>query len=169
MTYQTSICIASYIRLLNRDGSPIANRSYQNFLISETRAWEGASYLFAPFAIDGDQVSSVAAGSRAVLVAPANVLTQSLAAEACLNRWLLQVKLVVLSCSENATFPTWTELSTIATDIWLCATYRGSRSDGSVQMELVAPLDAVEALTPSCVLQQYQVGNLPVTGNILVG
>ena len=168
MTYQTGFSIAAYLRFLNRDGQAVGNAAYQNFFIAETRPWQDVDYAFAPFAIDGDQVSNATAGSRGTLVAPSNMLTQAIVAQAALERWLAEVKFVAVIPTEAEGTPVFQEVSTIAADLWVCAGYRLSRSDGSVQMELASPLDAVEARTPVCILQDYQVGSLPVTGSLLL-
>lgn len=149
-------------------GIAFPTRAYQNFFVSETRSWEGVNYLFAPFSIDGDFVSNISTGSRSVLVAPANLLTQAIAAEAAMERWLLEIKYVFVTGVQGTEEIAWSESSTVANDIWLCSGYRASHGDGSVQIELSSPLDAVEARTPNCVLQEWQVGSLPVSGSLLL-
>lgn len=168
MSYLEGLTLANYATFRTSDGQPIGNRSYQNFFIAEPRTWNGRVYQFAPFSIDGEQVSNALAGSRATLVAPSNVLTQAFMAEAALNRWLLQVDFVVILVQEGAVAPIPSEASVIASDLWMCSGYRSSDADGSVQMELASSLDAVEARTPNCVLQDWQVGSLPVTGVLLL-
>jgi hypothetical protein len=66
-------------------------------------------------------------------------------------------------------------VSTIATDLWVCSGYRQvvpvvseNDNDQAITLELIAPLNAVEARTPNCVLQDWQVGSLPVTGVLLL-
>lgn len=166
----STLSIGSYFRFLNRAGAAITNRAYQNFFISESRTWESVNYVFAPVAFDGNLVSNALANSRATLVAPANLITQAVCAEAARERWLLEIKYVVLTPTENAaSAPSWTETSTLATDLWVCSGYTRPMSNGGVlQLELTSPLDAVEARTPNCILQDWQVGSLPVTGSLLL-
>ena len=172
--YAEGITIATYALFRTRDGLALTNRCYQNFFISEQRTWEGNAYVFAPFGIQGDLANNASESSAATVVLPANLLSVSLAAEAALNRWLLEVKYVLIGPAVS-TQPTFTEVSTIATDLWVCSGYRQvvpvvseNDSDQAITLELISPINAVEARTPNCVLQDWQVGSLPVTGNVLL-
>jgi hypothetical protein len=174
MGYAEGITIASYALFRTRDGLAINNRAYQDFFIGQSRTWEENIYLFAPFAIQGELASSAADASAATIVMPPNILTVALAAEAALNRWLLEVKYVQIGAAAT-TQPDFTEISTIATDLWVCSGYRvvvpivaEDESEQAVTLELISPINAVEARTPNCVLQDWQVGSLPVTGNVLL-
>ena len=168
MAITAQITIASYIRFTNQAGVPIGGRAYQNYFLEETRTWEGVSYPFAPFAIDGAQVSSALSNSSAVVIMPTNLITKAVAAEAALGRWLLELKYVVLTPAAGSPEPVWTETSTLSTDLWVCTGLSDSSSDQVVQLELASPLDAVEARTPNCILLDWEVGSLPFTGNVLL-
>jgi hypothetical protein len=171
MTYQTGLTIANYVHFLNSIGEPITNRSYQNFHIAETRLWEGVSYKFAPFGFNGDQISSAAETTRASLVAPSNRLTQAVFSEAALAKpypWMVEIKYVLNTPTEETLEPVWNETTTIATEIWVCVGFTVSRADGAVQLDLASPLDAVEARTPNLFLRDYMVGSLPVTGSLIL-
>lgn len=174
MAYAEGITIASYALFRDRDGVAITNRAYQQFFIGEQRTWEGYAYIFAPFGIQGEIASNAADASAATIVLPPNILSVALAAEAALNRWLLEVKYVLIGAAVG-TQPTYAEISTIATDLWVCSGYRQvvpvvseNDNDQAITLELISPINAVEARTPNCVLQDWQVGSLPVTGNVLL-
>jgi hypothetical protein len=174
MAYAEGITIATYALFRQRDGVAIINRAYQNFFIAESRNYENSLYLFAPFGIQGDLVSNASESSTATIVLPANLLSVALAAEAALNRWLLEVKYVLIGPAVDIQ-PVFTEVSTIATDLWVCSGYRQvvpvvaeEENEQAITLELISPINAVEARTPNCVLQDWQVGSLPVTGSILL-
>lgn len=174
MAYAEDIVIGTYALFRDRDGLAIANRAFQNFFIAEDRTWEGNVYKFAPYGIQGDLASNAAESSAATIVLPANVLSVSLAAEAALSRWLLEVKYVLVAPTAGQQ-PVFTEVSTIAQDLWVCAGYRQvvpivaeQEGEQAITLDLISPVNAVEARTPNCVLQDWQVGSLPVTGNLLL-
>jgi hypothetical protein len=170
MAYAEGITIASYLQFCDRAGVAINGKAFQNFFIAETRAWNGAAYQFAPFGIQGDLISNANATSTATIVLPLNLLTVAVASEAALNRWLLYVKYVLIGAT-GGPVPGFTEQSLIAEDLWVCSGYRQvtpvvSEEDNeqAITLELISPLNAVEARAPNCVLQDWQVGSLPVTG-----
>jgi hypothetical protein len=176
MAYAEGIVIGTYVLFRDRDGVAITSRAYQNFFIAESRNYENSLYLFAPFGIQGDLASNASDSSTATIVLPANALSVSLAAEAALNRWLLEAKYVLIGPTVTVGGqPVFTEVSTIATDLWVCSGYRQvvpvvaeEENEQAITLELISPINAVEARTPNCVLQDWQVGSLPVTGNVLL-
>jgi hypothetical protein len=174
MAYAEGIVIGTYVLFRDRDGVAISNHAFQNFFIAEDRTWEGIVYEFAPYGIQGDLASNASDSSAATIVLPANVLSVSIAAEAALNRWLLEAKYVLISPTTGQQ-PVFAEASTIAQDLWVCAGYRQvvpvvgeNDNEQAITLELISPINAVEARTPNCVLQDWQVGSLPVTGNVLL-
>jgi len=174
MAYSEGIAVASYLQFCDRAGVAIEGKAFQNFFIAETREWNGGSYQFAPFGIQGDLISNANATSTATIVLPANLLTVAVASEAALNRWLLYVKYVLINVSSDKA-PVFVEQSLIAEDLWVCSGYRQvvpvvseNDNDQAITLELISPLNAVEARTPNCVLQDWQVGSLPVTGVLLL-
>ena len=174
MAYLEGLTIGTYLQFRDRDGAAIANRRYQNFFIAETRNWNGGAYQFAPFGIQGDLISNASSTSTATIVLPANLLSVAVASEAALNRWLLSVQYVLIGVGTGPV-PTFAEQSTIAEDIWVCSGYRQvtpvvaeEDNEQAITLELISPINAVEARTPNCVLQDWQVGSLPVTGVLLL-
>jgi hypothetical protein len=169
MTYPTGGTYANYMQFLTPDGTPIPNRAYQNHFIGQSRFWDGALYAFAPVAIGGDLISNAQASSRASVAMAPNIITQAVAAEAALNRWLLSVRYVALNLIEELPVPRWLEVATIAEDLWMCSGYTTNRGENAaVILELASPLDAVDARSPNCLLQSSQVGALPTTGTVLL-
>lgn len=173
------LAVAQYISFYAPDGQPLTPagvRDYQNFFIGETRSWGGVTYLYAPFVIGGDISTEGSQNGDAELLAPANLLTGAVLWEAAQNRFLLDIKTVML----NGAVPgspdgavTWTEQVTVASEVWCCDGM--SYSDdvpgetdalATVILRLTSPLNAVTGQAPTRRLRDDQVGALPASGGI---
>lgn len=168
-----------YIEFLGPQGqalTPAGVRAYQNFFIGETRAFGGINYQFAPFAISGDISTEGAINGEAELLAPANLLTGGVLWESVQQRFLLQIRTVLLTATPpgDATgIPTWSEAGTLSCDVQICdgLAYTDAVPGESDQvpvfaLKLTSPLSAVIGTSPTRRLTAAQVGALPSSGGI---
>jgi len=173
------LAVAQYISFYAPDGQPLSPagvRNYQNFYIGETRNWEGATYLYAPFVIGGDISTEGSQNGDAELLAPANLLTGTVLWEAAQSRFLIDIKTVLLNGAVPGTSDgavTWTEQATVASDVW-CSDAMSYTDDipgetealATVILRLTSPLNAVAGQAPTRRLRDDQVGALPASGGI---
>lgn len=173
------LAIGYYVQFLAPDGqrlSPVGVRSYQNFFISEVRAWNGGTYVYAPFVVSGDLSTEGSDNGEAEILAPANMLTGAVFWEAAQDRFLVQVETVLLLGTPPVTpdgVVAWAEQATVACDIWCCdgMSYTDdipgeTESSATVLMRLTSPLNAVAGNAPTRRLRDDQVGALPASGGI---
>lgn len=155
------IAIGQYIRLKDFRGNYAPARAFQNFFVGETRTWEGVAYTFAPFGISGTTSSRNGDGVSGTLVSVPNDLTVGVTVEATLNRWLIEVRTVHITCTEDTAF---NESATLAIETWNIASF--SQESDKITLTLASPLDATKLQVPKRVLCQYLVGAVPATGTI---
>lgn len=155
------VAIGQYITFTDKCGNVVPGRAFQNFFVGETRSWEGTSYTFAPFGVSGNISSRNGDGSNATLVTIPNPLTVGMAIEAAILRWLVRIRTVNITCTENAPFQ---EAATLAVETWNISSY--SQDDEKITLALSSPLDATRLQVPNRVLSQYLVGAVPATGSI---
>lgn len=155
------IAIGQYIKIRDKEGTPIPDRTFQNFFVGETRLWEDTLYSFAPFVISGNTSSRNGDGVSATLVTVPNDLTVGITVEATIYQWMIEVKTVHITCSEGMPFQ---ESSTLAIETWNIASM--SQDNDKVTLTLASPLDATKLQVPKRVLSQFLVGGVPATGSI---
>jgi hypothetical protein len=158
-----AVAFAHYARFLDRTGSYIAGRSYQNFFVGETRTFDSVQYLFGPYGIAGLSSSRNGDSGQASLIATANEITVPLFSEAILNRWLLEVKTVSIIVAEATAF---TESTVIASEVWACT--GGSNDLERPTITLSSPLNAARQEIPGRILTRSMVGAIPPTGQIVI-
>lgn len=170
------IAVAQYIRFLTRKGEdldPVDARAYQNFHVAQSRTWQGHTYLFAPFAIGGEASGSAESNISSDLVLPANLMSGAAMFEAAKKRFMLEVKTVLLE--EIVGTPLrWTEISTLATQVWVATQFAYTddvpddlEGNAVVALSLSSPLNAVGSTAPNVRLRSRWVGSLPATGRLV--
>jgi hypothetical protein len=167
---------AYYIRFLSNSGTPVFQRFFQNFHIGQERIWEGSLYRFAPFSIGGDLATDGGLNGEGELIAPANLLSGSVLWESSQNRYLLEVKTVLVTGTapdERDQFVTWEETLTLSQDVFVCdslsytdAVPGEEEAFAVMALRLTSPLSAVSGTSPTRRLRDDQVGALPSSGGI---
>lgn len=157
--------LGHYIQFKYRSsGDPVPGQAYQNMFLGETRVYEGVSYTSAPYLVGGHNASRGGDRGRGTLVGSGDDLSIAIAAEAILNKYLVNIKTVILGRNAQNEF---FEASTLISELWACS---GGGSDVSkATIQLFSPLDAVQNQFPKRVLNQYLVGSVPSTGSIFSG
>lgn len=154
-----SLPIGTYISFRTRDDRP-TGFNFQNFFPSESRLYNGTSYLFACFGFSGATVDLQGANITATLGFGQSLLLNNFIKQACDDFWIVRVRAV------------WLDPETLEeTDTFLEEVYGCIRFDHDLRLtnlSLGSPLDAVRAEAPQRVLSQELVGSLPTTGAINV-
>lgn len=168
------VALANYIRFKFKDGSFIGAANYQNFFVSEVRAFNGVNYQFAPFRISGNISNKGGDNAQASLTTIPNALTVGLATESVLNAWMVQVSTLFVTVTSNASLygdqlfgpepGSFTEGGIIATEIWMCGNM--SQDYEKITIGLLSPLDAARQQIPKRVLSETLIGSAPPTGFI---
>lgn len=153
-----TIALCNFIKFKSSAGVDVPGYAFQNFFINETRGHNNVQYLFAPFAASTGAGTKGGDRSDAALVAPSYPLAVNLFVEACQQRYLLEIKAVLLDPE------TYAEISTITTETWMCA--RPELNTERAVLRLSSPLDAVDGQVPRRVISSALVGNVPTTGAI---
>lgn len=149
---------------------------YQNFFVGETRNYNNIEYKFAPFAISGDVSTQGAEGGETEIIAPANILIGAKMWESVTNRFLVEIRTVMLLGTppeEEDGIPTWEEAQTVSIDLQVCdglsytdAVPGETDAVAIFALRLASPLNAVSGISPTRRLRDDQVGALPSSGGI---
>ena len=156
-----TVAFCNYIRFKDLNGQYQAGRDFQNFFVNETRTRGDIPYLFAPLAVTPGAGTKGGDRSDSAVVAPATLLAVSLFTEACNERWLCEITVVLL---DPATFE---EVFQVTTETWVCSRLEVPSVDRAV-LRLASPLDAVDGQIPRRTLSSRLVGSLPSSGNLSV-
>ena len=158
----TSVATTYYIKFLNKNGDYIQSRMYQPFFPGEVRTLYEINYQYAPFGFNGSSSTRNGDGVEGTLLFPANDLSVSLATEAILQNWLVEVTTVEISIEIGGNF---TECAVYSTELWACN--GGGQPDlGKVVINLSSPTNAIRGRVPKRVLTTDLVGSVPSTGQI---
>lgn len=151
------IAIGTYIRFFLPSGGATAY-AFQNFHVGETREYGGVNYVYSGFGFTGTTVSLEGSNISAQLIFGVNQLSLNFVQQAADERWIIQVRTVLLDPD------TYEETTTYTDETFQISAYQ---HDGSrLGLDLGSPLDAVAGQAPRRTLSQYLVGSLPTTGNI---
>ena len=174
------LSVAHYIEFLTTSGAalPIPLR-YQPYFIGETRTFNGMQYKFSPYSIAGDISTDGNESGDYELIAPGNIISTAILAQASEDRNLIKISTVLIigtpAVGVNA-YPTWTESSFLSSTICVCDAYgytdtipdqEDSEDNFSVvTLKLTNPLNFVTGTAPTRRLTAAQVGPLPSSGGI---
>ena len=151
------IAIGTYINFRLFDGGN-TGYAFQNFHATETRIYNGVSYIYAGFGFSGTSVDLQGSNIEAQIIFAVSQLLMSFIQQAADERWVLRVCTV------------WLDPDTLVeTDTFMQEVYQvtGFDHDGMrLSLRLGSPLDAVRNHTPKRTLTQSLVGALPATGQI---
>lgn len=151
------IAIGTYIRFFLPSGGA-TTYAFQNFHANEIREFGGVNYTYSGFGFTGTTVSLEGSNISAQLIFGVNQLSLNFAQQAADDRWVIQVRTVLLDPD------TYEETTTYTDETFQINAYQ---HDGSrLGLDLGSPLDAVAGQAPKRTLSQYLVGSLPTTGNI---
>lgn len=156
-----AVAIVNFIRFRSA-GQYVAGRDFQNFWIGEQRQRQGVTYLFAPFAVSPGAGTKGGDRSDSAVVAPANALAVNLFVEACNERWLCEICMVLLDPE------TFDEQYQITRETWVCSRPEVNVGQETAILRLSSPLDAVDSQVPRRTLSSSFVGSLPSTGSLSV-
>lgn len=150
-----TLAICNFIRFKTRDGvySPYA---YQNFFVNETRSYQNVTYSFVPFGLTLGAGKKGGDRSNSALVAPPGPIGINIFAEACDNRWLLEVLTVEIDPL------TLTLQDLISSELWFASSMETDLQRSVLQLS--SPLDAVDGQIPRRFLSSTLVGALPSSG-----
>lgn len=131
---------------------------FQNFFIGKTVTYESNSYGFMPFGFSGVTVNRTGDNTEASLVFPNNKLSRPWGVEAIQDRWLANVKVMLLDPSDSST-------------VTLLHQYSGQVAQGdwdetALKLVLNTVLDAVGGDAPVRRLTQKLIGAIPVTSAV---
>jgi len=154
----SAYAFVNYARFKTQDDAYLT-LGYQNFSINQNRDYDGATYLFAPFAVTFGGGAMGGERSSANLVAGADQISVNLFAEAVKNNYLLEIKTVSL---DPVTFA---DEALVSIENWRVASYEMDTT--KVVLILTAPLDAVQSQAPRRSLGTYLVGSLPTSGALV--
>ena len=155
-----TIAVVNYVRFKTFQGQYLSGFAFQNFFIGQTKTRDAVDYLFAPFGITTGAGTKGGDRSDSALVAPAYPLTVNLFVDACKQKWLVEISMVLL---DPLTFD---EVQLITTEQWLSSKVEVSTE--RAVLRLSSPLDAVDSQVPKRMLSSVLVGSLPSTGNLSV-
>ena len=156
----TQLAYGTYIRVLDKDGTPRAGYAWQNFHQNETRSFNGNSYQFAGFAYSGGAIDLESASINATVVLSLNTLSLSIFQESVELFDLMEVNTVQLDTDNN-----FAE-SLYSSDIYniIGMSHEGER----LSVAFGSPLSAVGAETHRR-LTTNLVGSLPPNGSLRIG
>lgn len=152
-----AIAICNFARF-KRPGGAYLPYAYQNFFVNQSRVYSGTSYTFVPFAFTNGASKRGGDRSNSALAAPPSPISINVFAEACDQRYLLEVHTVEVNAM------TLSLQSLISRELWSVTGMEATPERAVLQ--LASPLDAVEGQVPSRVLGSALVGALPTTGNL---
>ena len=155
----TSYAYVNYTRFLESDGTPTIY-AYQNFTVDGERLYEGTIYKFAPFAYALGAGSKGGERSSTSLLAGLDQISVNLFAEAVQNRYLLQVKTVLLDPES------FIDNTLVRSELWRVAQYEMDTE--RIVLNLSSPLDASKSNIPKRRLTTRLVGALPNTGTLVI-
>ena len=155
-----AIALCNCIRL-KVPGGAFTGYAYQNFFINQSRSAGGVSYGFLPFAVtNGGGKKGGDRSSSALAVSP-NAISINVFAEAAESNLLLEVRTYEVNAQTLA-------IGALITDeLWSIS--RMEFDHEKVVLQLVSPLDAVDAQVPRRYLSNKLVGALPTTGRLSLG
>jgi hypothetical protein len=156
-----TVDFCNYIRFKDTDGQYQLERNFQNYFIGETRTRDGVDYPFAPFGVTPGAGSKGGDRSDSAVIAPNNLLAANLFREACDQRWLCEITVVLLDPE------TFEEVFQVTTETWVCSRPEIPDLD-RVILRLASPLDAVDSQIPRRTLSSRLVGSLPSSGALSV-
>ena len=131
---------------------------FQNFFINETITYSGNDYTFAPFGFSGVSVNRNGDGTECSIVFPNNSLTRNWADEAIKNKWLCNIKVMILDPTDNTSFnPMHTYHGRITGGQW---------NEISVTLSVGTILDSVGSDVPQRRLDKSLVGDLPTSSGV---
>lgn len=133
--------------------------AFQNFNVESTVAISGKNYQFLPFGFSGITVSRNGDNVDASIVLPNSALAQSFALGALEEQWICRVTVGNFDPLSPQSFAAilYEYVGVVASGGW---------DDTSIRMTLNSVLDAVTGDVPNRVLEQDNVGPLPITANI---
>lgn len=152
-----AIAICNCIRL-KRAGGSYTGYAYQNFYVSQSRQIGGITYNFLPFAVTNGAGKKGGDRSTTSLVATPNGISVNVFAEASEGDFLMEVK------TYDVDVQTLTVQSLITEELW--SINRMEFDNEKVILQLVSPLDAVDAQVPRRYLGARLVGSIPTTGRL---
>lgn len=167
----------NYIEFLSPSAGPLdSTQRFQPYFINETRVYDGKTYLFSPFSIAGDVSGTGSENGELELIAPANIISNSLLWQASEDRYFIKVDTVLLVGTLPANesgYPTWSEVTTLTSTVCVCDSFGyadtvpGEEDQFSpVTLRLISPLNFVAGTAPTRRLTTAQVGPLPSSGGI---
>jgi len=154
-----TLAIGTYISFRTRSDG-VTPYNFQNFFPSETRDYDGQTYLFACFGFSGGSVDLEASDVQATLAFGQSQLCSTFVKQSCDEYWIVRIRSVWLDPE------TLEETTTFLEEIYSCISYENDLS--RLNLTLGSPLDAVRSEVPQRVLSQELVGSLPTTGAINV-
>jgi hypothetical protein len=134
--------------------------AYQNFFVNQAVTYSSVSHAFTPFGVTNGGGKRGGDRSSAVLAAAPGPISINVFAEACDNRYILEVKTVEVDVT------TLSLQSLISTEMWF-VTSMESTIERAV-LKLSSPLDAADGQAPRRYLSSELVGSLPITGNLVL-
>ena len=155
-----TVAVVNYVRFKSFGGQYQSGFSFQNFYINQTKTKDGVDYMFAPLGVTPGAGTKGGDRSDSALVAPAYPLTVNLFVDACKQKWLVEITMVLL---DPLTFE---EVQLITTEQWLSSKVEVTTE--RAVLRLSSPLDAVDSQVPKRMLSSVLVGSLPSTGNLSV-
>lgn len=131
---------------------------FQNFFIGDTITYSGASFGFLPFGFSGVTINRTGDGTESFIILPNNAISKNWTVEACDERWLAHVEVMLLDPEDKTSF-------TRLHQYW-GKVISASWDDTTIKLALSGVLDAVGSDVPMRRLTQKYIGAIPVT-NVL--
>jgi hypothetical protein len=131
----------------------------QNLFIGQTIAYNNLQYPFVAIGVMTNSGSRAGDRSEAMIGAALSALSLNVFAEAAKERWLLEVKTVMVNSVDNSLG------QTLTVEYWAALKVQHDVTKPVVALQLASPLDAVRA-PGGRVLSQRLVGALPTNGNL---
>jgi hypothetical protein len=155
-----TVAITYYVRFKTKTGAYVESYAFQNFFVGETKRFNDIDHLYAPFGVTSGAGSKGGDRTDAALVAPLSPVTVNLFTEACEQRWLCEIRSVLLDPD------TYEHVQQITLETWLCA--KPEINTERAVLRLSSPLDAVDTQIPKRMLNTRLVGSLPSSGTLSV-
>ena len=157
----TVINLANFIKARSSNGTQWSyhNASTNSFTVSGQSDNEfNGTYNYASFIYQGAAKNKTGDNFEAGLIMTTNPVSMDIITQGVRERWNVEVWTVVLN-------PARTEIRKVLThETWIMASM--SYDTSTIEVILSSAVDAVGAIVPWFVLEQRNVGYLPLTGQI---